>query len=266
MKKILKKYLPNSVINTLVRLRYRYYIWKGFNHKTAQKGEFESSIRFMTSGNKFMELVYNVEALKNRSLYEKVIYPLCHISNFFRDIKEYKAFSDDIQNKRCLEIGSGPVGFLGLMPWIRERIMIDPLLDKYKNFQLSRFGKTFFTDDIQRYSQDAEIFISSLENSINGCIVVRNALDHCEDPWKILKNISQYASTDCKLLLWTDLWHLRGIDGEHRNITKDKDIFEKKLIDLGFKIENTFSDVRNDNSAIEYGCIAVKTKESTSNV
>jgi hypothetical protein len=261
MKKILKKYLPNSIINILVKLRYRYYIWKGFNHRTAQKGEFRSSIRFMTSGNKFMELVYNIEALKNRNLYEEIIYPIPHISNFFRNIEEYNAFSDDIQNKRCLEIGSGPIGFLGLMPWIKERIIIDPLLDKYKNFQLSHFGKTFFTDDIQRYSQDAETPIPSLENSINGCIVVRNALDHCANPWEILKNISQYASVGCKLLLWTDLWHLRDIGSEHRNITKDKYIFEKKLTDLGFKIENTFSDVRNGNSTIEYGYIAIKTKE-----
>lgn len=262
MKKILKKYLPNSIIRVLVNFRYRYYIWKGFNHKIAQKGEFKSSIHFMTSGNKFMELVYKVEALKNRNLYEEIIYPLCHISNFFRDIKEYKTFLDNIQNKHCLEIGSGPVGFLGLMPWIKKRIIIDPLLDKYKNFQLSHFGKTFFTNDIQKYSQNAEIFISSLENSINGCIVIRNALDHCEDPWKILKNISRYASIDCKLLLWTDLWHLRDIGSEHRNIIKDKGIFEKKLIEFGFRIENAFSDVRDGNSTIEYGCIAVKIKET----
>jgi len=258
MKKIFKKYLPKFFISILRKLRYRYYTWKGFNHKIAQKGEFESSIRFMTSGDKFMELVYNIESLKNRELYEEVIYPLCHIHDFFRDIENYKKFLNNIQDKNCLEIGSGPVGFLGLMPWIEKRTIIDPLLEKYRDFQLSYFGKTFFTDDIKKYSQNAEVIIPQLENSVDGCIVVRNALDHSQNPWKILENISKYACTGCWLLLWTDLWHLRDIGGEHRNIIKDKDVFEKKLINLGFKIKKVFSDVRNNNSTIEYGCIALK--------
>ena len=213
----------------------------------------------MTSGDKFMELVRDVEALKDRDSYENLIYSSDYIHNFFRAIETYRVFSDEIQDKRCLEIGSGPIGVLALTPWIKKRIIIDPLLREFKKFQLDYFGKTFFTDDIEAYSQNAELFTPSLEDSITGFIITRNALDHCEDPWKILENISRYACSGCKLLLWTDLWHLKdALGNEHRNITKDVDGFEKRIKDFGFRINRTFSDVRPDKPTIEYGCVATK--------
>lgn len=118
--------------------------------------------------------------------------------------------------------------------------------------------KLFFTDDIKCYSQEAEKYIQDLEHSITGFVFSRNTLDHCENPWLILENISRYAAPGCILLLWTDLWHLKDIDEKHGNIIRDKDIFEEKLISLGFKIDSVFSDVREDKSTIEYGCIATK--------
>lgn len=257
-KEYLKKYLPLPLISFLRGVQYFYYAHKPFHHKVAQRGELKSNLRFMVSGNKFMELVRDVELLKDRHSHEDLIYSIDYINNFFRDIETYKSFSDSIQDKRCLEIGSGPIGALGLMPWINKRIIIDPLLNEFKKFQLNYFGKTFFTDDIEAHSQNAELFIPHLEHSIDGFIITRNALDHCEDPWVILENISRYARSGCRLLLWTDLWHMDCVGNEHRNIIKDRSIFEKKLIELGFRIDNTFSDVRADKSTIEYGCVATK--------
>lgn len=252
-------YFPQSIVSFLKKVRYFYFAnIKGFHHNVAQKGEFESAMSFMKSNDDLVPLLNKLELLRNRRMDDHLVQQVPFIRDFFRDIRSYKRFCKEIDGKRSLEVGSGPIGTLVLMPWIAERIIIEPLAEKYRKFQIELFGKTFFTSDIEVYSQNAETFIPSLKGSITGFIVSRNALDHCEDPWLILDNISRYAASECKLLLWTDLWHLGDIGDKHRNITKNKDIFESKLIDLGFRIESRFSDVRNDDSTIEYGCIATK--------
>src|SRR3989344_2048599 len=234
-------YLPQPLISFLKKIRHQYYIRRPFHHKVAQRGEMEGAERFMLSGNTYMELVGDVKALQDRKVHEHLMYSLPYVKDFFRDVKSYRNFSEEIKDKRCLEIGSGPIGLLPLLPWIKERIIIDPLLDGYRTFQLEHFGKTFFTDDMKLYSQEAEKYIQALEHSVTGFIFSRNTLDHCENPWLILEHISRYAVPGCKLLLWTDLWHLQYIDEKHRNIIRDSDVFENKLVHLGFRIESRFS-------------------------
>ena len=255
----IRPHSSQRIVSFLKKMRYFYFTnIKGFHHNLAQKGELESAVRFMKSNDDLVPLLNKIELLRDRRMDNYLVQHVPFIRDFFRDIQSYKRFCKEMEGKRCLEVGSGPIGALVLMPWIAERIIIEPLADKYRKFQMELFDKTFFTNDIQVYSQNAEVFIPSLKDSITGCIVSRNALDHCEDPWLILDNISRYAASGCKFLLWTDLWHLEDIDSKHRNITKNKDMFEKRLMDLGFKIDSVFSDVREDKSTIEYGCIATR--------
>lgn len=257
VKEFIKKYFPSSLISALKSIRHWYYTVKGFDHASAQRGELEFWKQFTKSDDK-MKLLIESDVWKRYERFDYPLYTYSRMKYFFRDFESYQKFCEKVQEMRCLEIGGGAVGDLVLMPWIKERIIIDPLLDAYRKLQLDSFGKTLFTQDIQRYSQEAEIFIPLLENSISGFIFCTNTLDHCKDPWFVIQNISRYASPGCILLLWTDLWHLKGLNKEHSNITKDKDMFERELMRLGFQIERTFSDVRNDFSTIEYGCVAIK--------
>jgi len=180
-------------------------------------------------------------------------------NEFFAGKKKlWEEFAEYLNDKTCLEIGSGPAGSLAHWWWVKQRIIIDPLIEKYKELELKFFNKTWFTDEIKLYARCAEEFIPELSNSIDGVIVCRNALDHCEDPMLVLQNIAKYARPGCCLLLWTDIWHTQGHDDGHRDITKDKVGFEKTIVDLGFEIFSSFDTVRPDNITMEYGCRAIK--------
>ena len=258
IKTLAKKYVPGFIVGALKGIRHRYYTMKGFNHAVAQKGEADFWRQFVRSDENFRKLVES-DSWKKDERFDYPLYTHSRMRYFFRNPESYEEFCKKNRETRCFEIGSGAVGDLVMMPWVKERIVIDPLLDVYRKTQLDSFGKTLFNEDIQSYSQEAEVFIPFLENSISGFIFCTNTLDHCADPWLVLENISRYAQPGCMLLLWTDLWHLEGLNAEHRNITKDRDMFERRLLDLGFQIERSFSDVRQDSSTIEYGCVAVKT-------
>lgn len=161
-----------------------------------------------------------------------------------------------VEGKTCLEIGPGPCGALVAWWWVKRRIFIDPLIEEYKRISLERFKRTWYTDDLKLYNQSAEDLIPYLVGAVDGAIVCRNALDHCADPMSVLKNIAAYAKPGCYLLLWTDLWHLYGHDAGHRDITKDRDGFQKSIRALGFEILYSLDGVRHDGSTIEYGCRA----------
>jgi hypothetical protein len=209
--------------------------------------------------NEHISLIYDAKAFKNQKTHKKIAYMTLYTNSFFRTIQKHRKFVKNVRDTTCcLEIESGHIGVLALILWIKERIIIEPFLDLYIKTQLDFFGKTFFTNNIQIYSQNVEKFIPSLEDSINGFIVSRNALDYCEDLWKILKNISRYASKKFKLLLCKNLWYLKNLDGKHKNIIKNKKIFEKKNIDLGFRIENNFFNAYSDKSTIKYDYIVTK--------
>jgi hypothetical protein len=167
-------------------------------------------------------------------------------------------FANHARGKKCLEIGSGPFGYLAPCYWIKDRVIIDPLIDFYREHEIKISGKTFFTDDIVTYNKPAEDCIDDLIGKVDGFIVCQNALDHSEDPLSIMHNISEYAAPGCYLLIWTDIWHLQGLDAGHRNITKNSVAFDKVLMGMGFEIIQTSKNIRDQNEYIEYGRIAVK--------
>jgi hypothetical protein len=60
----------------------------------------------------------------------------------------------------------------------------------------------------------------------------------------VLNAISEYAAQGCYFLLWTDIWHLKGTDIGHRNITRSVDVMPKLISGLGFDILHTGETVR----------------------
>jgi hypothetical protein len=169
----------------------------------------------------------------------------------------YNAFVARVRDRKCLEVGSGPFGFLPPLSWIKNRIVIEPLAAKYRDAQLQQLGKTFFTDDLKVYATNAEDLQTELIAAIDGAIICRNALDHCEDALTILYNLSRYATAGCYFLLWTDTWHLDGVDDGHHNITKSPEVLNALLSGLGFDVIKNVKPVR-ESGYIEYGCVALK--------
>jgi len=181
------------------------------------------------------------------------------VKEFFAGSREeWERFAAQIRHKTCLEIGAGPCGALAIWWWVKRRIVVDPLVQEYKRIAQQLFKSTWYSDDMELFAQPAERFIPELSGRISGVIICRNMLDHSESPMTILKNVAEYAGPGCYLLLWTDLWHLKGHSKGHRNITRDARAFEKKIMESGFDILHAFDSVRPDGSTIEYGCRARK--------
>jgi len=177
---------------------------------------------------------------------------------FCGDTELFAQFKRHIPNRRCLEIGSGPFGHLGQSKGLRNRVIVDPLIDAYRDIELREFGKTFFTPDIQTHAVSAETRIESLLDSIDGLIVCRNCLDHCDDPLLVLQNISDYAATGCWVFLWSDIWHLHEPDAGHRNITRSPRVMETILNGLRLPIVRMGRAIGNPVDCVEFGCISRK--------
>ena len=178
------------------------------------------------------------------------------LTNFFKNNYQWNEFVKHIENKTCIEIGSGPAGALIKWCWTKKRIIIDPLVSEYKRLSIKKFGKSLFTEDMILYSQNAEMYIPHLRNKIDGVIVCRNVLDHCENPIKMFENMAKYAKNGCYLLLWSDIYHKKGHNEGHTNITKSKAKFENLIKKSDFKIQYKFS--LGKRNTINYGCVAIK--------
>jgi hypothetical protein len=117
---------------------------------------------------------------------------------------------------------------------------------------------TFFTPDIDGYSVAAETRVATIVGKIDGLIVCRNCLDHCDDPLVVLQNIAEYATPRCWLFLWTDIWHLHGPDEGHQNITRSQSVMRALLDGLGFEIIQEGRVIGKSAECVEFGCIARK--------
>lgn len=219
-----------------------------FDHSKAQIYEINYASKWLDNN---FERVY--EDVSDKKKQKHVI-----SDEFFKNYYLWDKFVKYIENKTCLEIGSGPAGALIRWYWAKKRIIIDPLALEYKRLSIEKFGKSLFTDDMILYSQNAEIYIPSLQDKINGAIVCRNVLDHCENPISVIRNMSKYAKSGCYLLLWSDIYHNKGHNEGHTNITKSKTELENIIKKNNFEIQYKFSLGKRD--AINYGCVAKKIK------
>jgi len=224
----------------------------GFNHSLAQWYERASNRGTMRRA--FLDVYGAITDNKRRG-------GLWHDANdqwFCGDQALFARFVEHVRPRANMEIGSGPFGHLVPCYWMKRRIVIDPLVDEYRSYQMRRFGKTLWTPEIETYAQPAEQVRPDLAGEIDGCIVSRNALDHMADPLAALQAMAEYAAAGCYLLLWTDIWHHDGGDVGHRNITHSKPAFEALLVGLGFDLLKTGAALRESQDFVEYGCIAVK--------
>ena len=225
-----------------------------FNWREAQEYELRHSRTWISDN--FESLFARIQTARERG--ER--WPGPHgqvLKEFFAgDLVRWREFAEHISGRTCLEIGAGPCGALAIWWWVRRRIVIDPLVEEYRQLCLSIFGRTWYGEEIELYARPAESFIKELAHTIDGAIICRNTLDHCEEPMSVLQSISDYAAPGCVLLLWTDLWHPEGQDAGHRNITNDSASFERVVSTLGFDILRAFAD--HDRATTNYGCCATK--------
>jgi SAM-dependent methyltransferase len=254
-KYFLRRILPKGIVNYLIKVRNFFYTHRGFNHDKAQDYELGGQIHFLETNREAVNEYHRIfeESKRNNSFNDYGLKDL-----FFGGSEEkWLKFCSEMKDKICLEIGSGPMGLIPKWHWVKNKILIEPLLNEYRENSLKLFGKTFFTDDIKLYSQEAEIFIKELDNKVDGCIVSTNALDHSDDPLKILENISRYATKGCRFLFWATLYYPHGHNEGHRNIVKTEEEFEKILENLGFVIESRVPKaIILDLENVVYGCVA----------
>jgi hypothetical protein len=163
----------------------------------------------------------------------------------------------NVRGRKCVEIGRGPFGYLAPAWWIRDRVLIEPLAEDYRAAQLALCGESWFAD-VRCITTPAEVLVPDLLGNVDGCIVCRNALDHCEDTLAVLDTISEYAAPGCWLLLWTDIWHLGGLDAGHHNITRSAAAMAKLVRSMGFDILQLGAPIRSASEYLEFGCLARK--------
>jgi len=181
-----------------------------------------------------------------------------HHEFFNGSAEEFKSFIEKIKDKSSLEVGSGPCGLLNVLYQLKSRVFVEPLLNSYREKQLSLLGKTWFSEDVSCYSQPAEILIPELVGKIDGMVICRNCIDHAQDWKSIMNNIGQYAASGSHFLFWADLYHLNGNDDGHFNVTDDKDYFRCYIKDLGFKIKSEWEMPESERKCINLGFIAIK--------
>jgi hypothetical protein len=243
----------------LHKAKVLYYSRKKFKHTDAQAFEFNFGVNWMRKG-QFEKSYEYLEQAKQQGPGSSAVYErITSNPPFFSDKSEFDDFCREMEEKTCLEIGASTEGWLSIMPWIKRRVVIDPLVLRYRDVQLKEWGKTIYTDDMKLYGQVAEITIPELVDKIDGAIICRNTLDHTTDPWKILENISAYAAEGCAFLFWADIWHFELANAGHRSIMRDPIAFENKIKEFGFDIIRRLprNSDRSENT-IDYGCVAVK--------
>lgn len=180
---------------------------------------------------------------------------------FLNDEKTWIEFAKSIENKNFLEIGGSYLGASGLWNFIDKRYHIDPLLEKIYN-HIDETYDTNWYDDVELYSEPAEEIIQELVGKIDGCIYMRNCLNHTKNPWKILDSISKYATKGCTLLLWGEITHRNGGDVGHSDVCQEPEEIENFLKEKGFKIIRNV--VHGGPAGVvplwgkDYGCVAIK--------
>jgi hypothetical protein len=180
---------------------------------------------------------------------------------FMNDGEIWLGFAKSIENKKFLEIGGSYLGASGLWNFIGEKYHIDPLIEKIYNHIEETYDTNWY-EDVELYNEPAEDLIEELVNRIDGCIYMRNCLNHTRNPWKILNNISKYAKKGCTLLLWGETTHRNGGDVGHADICKRPEEIEIFLIDKGFEIVRNVVHGGPDGVAPlwgeDYGCVAIR--------
>jgi hypothetical protein len=223
-----------------------------FDHTKAQKYEIDHNA--VTIRETFKDVYEAVDAEKRRD----GLWQSAHDMWLQGDEALWSKISEQMRKGKCVEIGSGPYGYLAPCYWIKDRVIIDPLVDRYREVQLDVLGKTFFDEAVWALNITAETRVPELVGKVDGAIICQNALDHCEDPLAVMMRIHEYAMPGCYLLLSTDLWHHVGLDDGHQNITREEGIMDALIRGLGFEIVNHGAKFRDPKEYASYVVLARK--------
>lgn len=230
-------------------------------HKKAQEYEWKSTLGWESrSRSRIKRIILERDQVKYYSGHRDGL--TTNLNQFFlNDEAEWLNFAKSIETKNFLEIGGSYLGTSGLWNFVEKRHHIDPLIDKIYN-HITQTYETNWYDGVKLYSLPAEEVVQELVDKIDGCIYMRNCLNHTANPWKILDSISKYAAKGCTLLLWGEITHKNGGNIGHADVCQDPQEIENFLKQKGFKI---IRNVAHGGPAgihplwgKDYGCVAVK--------
>lgn len=258
-RRTLKKILPAPAIHFLVKVQNYFYQHVAFDHERAQKYELEHSLVHLRESQDRLKSVFEeFEKIKANKEYAIDVHARRY---FFEDNQEkWESFAKTLTDKTCMEIGAGSVGMLTRLWWIKKRIIVEPLLNALRAGSLEIIGKTFFTDDMDLRSQNAEDLIPEFVGKIDGVIICTNAIDHADRPLRIIENIGKYAAAGCRLMFWSTLYYPHGHNEGHRNVMESAVKFEEFLKSQGFRIDHRVPQgmLPLKNEEVGYGCLATK--------
>lgn len=113
--------------------------------------------------------------------HKHTIFKQCTLMYINRDISYFK-------DKRIMEIGCGPAGFLTDITSAKSIIGIDPLVDEYKKiFNMDNDKVKYINTEIENYNYD---------KGIADIVICWNVLDHVENVHKTLQNIYDMMTDD----------------------------------------------------------------------
>lgn len=148
----------------------------------------------------------------------------------------------ELQNSPVLEVGCGPSGVFLLFPANPHYVLVDPLLDHYRNMAPHLFGTQHCI------SEPLEDLGSALNGGFQTVIAI-NCIDHCRDIHAFIRKLRNLCDDRATVLLavnthqrgWTArLWHRfqRFLEPHHPyHFTLEG---YKELVAPHFAIENTF--------------------------
>ena len=220
----------------------------------AQAYEWQHSVSFMQEDffkGVFKEVMDFCDAKNSKELTSELF-----MKDFFNnESSRWLEFADWIEGKVCLELGPNVAGTLCTWWWSGKRIVIEPLIERIKDYQKDNFNHTIYTDDIVCHALPAEVLIPDLVGAVDGVVVCRNCIDHSPEWIFILNNIATYTAHGAFLLFWSDLFHNERESG-HYNLTRDVEGFKRLLSNLGFDFLHEFS--YEDRNTLNFGCLARK--------
>lgn len=224
-----------------------------FDFNKAQEYEFKYSKLWLE--NHYEKMLSDIDELRSSKKKRAHYFDLF----FNNDEKEWEIFSEQVKEKNCLEISSGPCGIFPLWGhWITgKKTIVDPLILRYDKYLKEAFGRSWF-ENVELIASGAEILLDKLVGTIDGFILFRNGIDHFDKPFDALKNMTDYAKSGCILLFWGDIKHLEPVDEGHMQIVCESEAeFESHLVNLGWNIKRRTPALR-DARTLEYGCVATK--------
>ncbi len=138
--------------------------------------------------------------------------------------------------KSVLELGAGPfLGYMHDVPNNNNKIIIEPLCEKYSRIREIYDIKIPNTDVVKQYSVGGDVLIPKLINQID-IVLMQNMLDHTPEWPFVLSNVSSYIKREGYLYLSTDIDHHEEYTDGHYNITYNPEKFIRLIEQLGFEV------------------------------